>query len=232
MYFDPILLILAVIFGIAGFVASSRLKSVFEKYSKVPLRTGMTGKEIAEKMLNDNNIYDVKVVSVPGKLTDHYNPMDKTVNLSPEVYNGRSISAAAVSAHECGHAVQHAQAYAPLQLRSKLVPVVNMSNKVLNFVYIGMILLAFSYQIYNQALIIIIACQAFITLFSVITLPVEFDASQRALIWINGAGVTDRDGEHKAAIALKWAASTYVVAALASIATLLYYILRYTSNRD
>lgn len=232
MMFDPILLVITIVFAFAGFLVSYRLKAVFEKFTNVPLLSGLTGKEVAEKMLYDNNIYDVKVICVPGQLTDHYNPTNKTVNLSPEVYNGRHVSAAAVSAHECGHALQHAQAYAPLQLRSKLVPIVSVSSQVLNWVYIGMIFLAFSYSLFNQALLVIIACQAFITLFSVITLPVEFDANQHALVWLNGARITDRQGEEKAAIALKWAASTYIVAALASIATLLYYVMRYTSSRD
>jgi len=230
--FSPVLIVIAIVFGLAGFLVSRRLKSVFKKYSEVQISSNLTGKEIAERMLQDNRIYDVEVLSVPGELTDHYNPMNKTVNLSPEVYNGRHISAAAVAAHECGHALQHAQAYAPLTLRSKLVPIVSYGNKIMNFLYIGMIFLAFSYSMYNQALLAIIICQAAITLFTVVTLPVEFDASQRALVWINGAGVANREEEQQAATALKWAASTYVVAALASIATLLYYVIQYTSRND
>lgn len=232
LYFNPWLLLITIVFAVLGFWVSSRLKTVFKKYSKVPLLSGMTGKDIAEKMLSDNGIYDVKVTSVPGELTDHYNPSNKTVNLSPSVYNGRNISAAAVAAHECGHALQHAQAYAPLQLRSKLVPIVNYSGRILNFLYIGMIFLAFSYSLYNQALLVIIACQAVITLFSVITLPVEFDASNRALVWLNGTSITDSNGMNKASTALKWAASTYLVAALASIATLLFYVLQYMGGDD
>lgn len=230
--FSPVLLVITIFFAIVGFLVSRRLKSVFKKYSEVYLSSHMTGKEIAEKMLNDNRIHDVQVLSVPGELTDHYNPMNKTVNLSPDVYNGRHISAAAVAAHECGHAVQHAQAYAPLKLRSTLVPIVSYGNKVMNFVYIGMIFLAFSYSMYNQALLVIIICQAAITLFTVVTLPVEFDASQRALVWLNGSGVANREEEKQAATALKWAASTYVVAALASIATLLYYVMQYSGRND
>jgi hypothetical protein len=232
MLFSPVLLVITIFFAILGFWASSRLKSVFKKYSKVPLLSGMTGKDVALKMLNDNGIYDVQVISVPGKLTDHYNPTNRTVNLSPDVYNGSNISAAAVAAHECGHALQHAQGYAPLQFRSKIVPVVQYSHNILNFLYLGMIFLAFSYSLYNQALLAIIICQAIITLFSLITLPVEFDASQRALAWINGTGVTNRDGLQKASTALKWAASTYVIAALASIATLLFYVMRYMGASD
>lgn len=230
--FSPVLIVITIFFAIVGFLVSRRLKTVFKKYSEVYLSSHMTGKEIAEKMLNDNRIHDVQVLSVPGELTDHYNPMNKTVNLSPEVYNGRHISAAAVAAHECGHAVQHAQAYAPLKLRSTLVPIVSYGNKVMNFVYIGMIFLAFSYSMYNQALLVIIICQAAITLFTLVTLPVEFDASQRALVWLNGSGVANREEEKQAAIALKWAASTYVVAALASIATLLYYVMQYSGRND
>lgn len=190
----------------------------------------MSGKEIAERMLNDHGIYDVSVVSVGGTLTDHYNPSNKTVNLSPEVYSGRSVAAAAVAAHEVGHAVQHAEAYAPLTMRSKLVPIVNFGTKMMNFVFLGMLFLAYSYSLYNQALLVIIIGQALITLFTFITLPVEFDASRRALVWLDGAQVTDAEEYDKASIALKWAASTYVVAAIGAITTLLYYVMRYTSN--
>lgn len=230
MIYDWGLLILTGIFALVGFALNGRLKSVFNKYSKVPLLTGMTGREIAEKMLRDHGITDVKVTSVEGSLTDHYNPLTKTVNLSPEVYQGNSIAAAAVAAHECGHAVQHAEAYAPLRLRSALVPAVNFGTKAMNFMFIAMIVLAFSYNIWQQALLVIIIGQGLISLFSVVTLPVEFDASQRALVWLNRANITDYDGQQKAAKALKWAASTYVVAAVAAITTLLYYVMRYTSD--
>lgn len=230
--FDPVLLVLVLAFALIGFLVSRRLKSVFEEYSKMPLSSGMTGAQVAEKMLRDNNIYDVKIESVPGKLTDHYNPANKTVNLSPEVYSGRSVSAAAVAAHECGHAVQHAVEYPWLQMRSTLVPIVNFSSRALNFVYIAMFILAFVANLYKEMLLLIIIFQTAITLFSVITLPVEMDASNRALLWLNNSGLT-RGKEHKAATtALNWAGRTYIVAALASITTLLYYVMRYMGSRD
>jgi Zn-dependent membrane protease YugP len=232
MIFDPFLLILTIVFGIIGFAVSSRLKSVFAKYERVPLSSGMTGAQVAQKMLTDNNIYDVTVESVPGKLTDHYNPTNKTVNLSPEVYNGRNVSAAAVAAHEVGHAVQHAVEYPWLQMRSSLVPIVNFSSRALNFVYIGMIFLAFSANLWNQMLLAIIILQSAITLFTVITLPVEIDASNRALVWLNGSGLTQGAEHEGAKTALKWAGRTYIVAALASLTTLLYYIMRYAGSRD
>lgn len=232
MIFDPFLLVLTIVFAIIGFAVSSRLKTVFAKYERVPLSSGMTGAQVAAKMLADNNIYDVTVESVPGKLTDHYNPANKTVNLSPEVFNGRNVSAAAVAAHECGHAVQHAVEYPWLQMRSQLVPIVNFSSRALNFVYIAMIFLAFSANLWNQMLLAIIILQSAITLFTVITLPVEMDASNRALVWLNQSGLT-RGAEHKGAeTALKWAGRTYIVAALASLTTLLYYIMRYMGSRD
>ncbi len=230
--FDPILMVLMIIFAIIGFAVSSRLKSVFEEYSRMPLSSGMTGAQVAEKMLRDNNIHDVRIESVPGKLTDHYNPTNRTVNLSPEVYSGRSVSAAAVAAHECGHAVQHAVEYPWLQMRSSLVPIVNFSSKALNFIYIAMIFLAFVSNLWNQMLLAIIVLQSAITLFSLVTLPVEMDASNRALVWLNNSNIT-RGKEHEAAkTALNWAGRTYIVAALASLTTLLYYIMRYTSSRD
>lgn len=232
MMFDPILMVITIVFMLIGMVASGRLKARFAEYSEVPTSSGLSGKEIAEKMLKDNDVRDVEVISVDGQLTDHYNPANKTVNLSHEVYNGRNVAAAAVAAHECGHAVQHATAYSWLQMRSTLVPVVNFSGKAMNFVMIAMIFLAASYQMYNQALLVIIVLQAAITLFSLITLPVELDASNRALAWLNSSRVTRGEEYDKAKNALKWAASTYAIAALASIATLLYYILRFTSRRD
>lgn len=230
--FDPVLLVLVIVFAIIGFAVSSRLKSVFEEYSKMPLSSGMTGAQVAEKMLRDNNIYDVRIESVPGKLTDHYNPANRTVNLSPEVYSGRSVSAAAVAAHECGHAVQHAVEYPWLQMRSTLVPIVNFSSRALNFIYIAMIFLAYASNLWSQMLLAIIILQTAITLFSVVTLPVEMDASNRALLWLNSSGIT-RGKEHEAATtALNWAGRTYIVAALASLTTLLYYIMRYMGSRD
>jgi len=230
--FDPVLLVLVIGFAILGFAVSSRLKSVFAKYEKMPLSSGMTGAQVAQKMLTDNNIYDVTVESTPGKLTDHYNPANKTVNLSPEVFNGRNVSAAAVAAHECGHAVQHAVEYPWLQMRSQLVPIVNFSSKALNFVYIAMIFLAWFSNLWAEMLLVIIVLQSAITLFTVITLPVEMDASNRALAWLNNSGLT-KGAEHEAATtALNWAGRTYIVAALASITTLLYYVMRYMGSRD
>lgn len=231
--FDPSLLIITLVFAGIGMAVSARLKSVFNKYSEVGLRSNLTGAQVAQKMLNDSGIYDVTIESVPGKLTDHYNPLNKTVNLSPEVYSGRSISAAAVAAHECGHAVQHAHEYPWLQMRSQMVPIVNFSSKALNWVYIAMIFLAFSANLYNQALLAIIILQAAITLFTVITLPVEMDASDRALVWLRGSGVATVGAEMDgASTALKWAGRTYIVAALASLATLAYFIMSYMGRRD
>ncbi|MCF8256042.1 MAG: zinc metallopeptidase [Flavobacteriales bacterium] len=231
--FDPFLLILTLVFAGIGMAVSARLKSVFHKYGEVGLRSGLSGAQVAQRMLKESGIHDVTVESVPGKLTDHYNPLNKTVNLSPEVFSGRSISAAAVAAHECGHAVQHARQYPWLQMRSQLVPIVNFSSKALNWVYIAMIVLAFSANLYNQALLAIIILQSAITLFTVITLPVEMDASNRALVWLRGSGVAlpgaEMDG---ASTALKWAGRTYIVAALASLATLAYFIMKYMGRRD
>lgn len=225
-------LLMIVFFMIVGMIVSGRLKRVFAEYSRVPLSSGLSGKEVAEKMLRDNGIYDVKVISVEGQLTDHYNPADKTVNLSPDVYHGTSVSAAAVAAHECGHAVQHATAYAWLGLRSALVPVVNFSSRAMNFVFIAMFIFGFATAMYNQALLVIIILQAAITLFSLVTLPVEIDASQRALVWLNASKLTRGEEHQQANTALKWAAGTYVVAALASVATLLYFIMQFSGGRN
>lgn len=223
-----------ILIGIVAFVLSLlvswRFKSKVTKYSLIPLRNGMTGKDIAEKMLKDNNIYDVRVISVEGQLTDHYNPMDKTVNLSADVYAGHSITSAAVAAHECGHAVQHANAYTWLTLRSKLVPVVSISSQ-----YVQWILLAGIFLInrFPNLLLIGIALFALTTLFSFITLPVEFDASRRALAWLDNTHMVEREEHSNAKDALKWAAMTYVVAAIASLATLLYYVMIYMNrSRD
>jgi Zn-dependent membrane protease YugP len=218
--------IIMIAFMIVGGIVSSRLKSKIKKYSEIPTLSGMSGKEIAERMLKDNHIYDVKVISVPGKLTDHYNPMDKTVNLSPDVYQGRHVSAAAIAAHECGHAVQHATAYQWLQMRSQMVPMVNMSNKAMSTIFlfgiIGVSFLGiFSFQ---QLIMLFIILQAVVTTFTLITLPVEFDASRRALVWLRSSGITSEKELHYADDALKWAASTYVVAALAAATYLLYYV--------
>ena len=225
-------MLITIFFMIIGMIVSGRLKSRFKEYSEIPTSSGLSGKEIAEKMLKDNDIYDVQVISVEGQLTDHYNPQTKTVNLSQEVFNGRNVAAAAVAAHECGHAVQHARAYAWLQMRSTIVPVVNFSSRMMNFVFFAMILFAFSAKMYNQALLVIIVLQSAITLFSLITLPVEFDASTRALAWLNSSRITRGEEHTKATNALRWAASTYVIAALAAIATLLYFVMQYMGRRD
>ena len=216
--------------GIAliSYWVQSNLQSKFDRYSRMALSNGMTGREIAEKMLRDNGIYDVKVTSTPGMLTDHYNPTNKTVNLSEGVYNTCSV-AAAVAAHECGHAVQHARAYAPLQMRSALVPVVQFSSSIVQWVLLAGMFMIHSFP---QLLLIGICLFAMTTLFSFITLPVEIDASRRALVWLSGAGVTNASNHRQAQDALKSAAYTYVVAALSSLATLVYYITIFTNRRE
>jgi hypothetical protein len=212
-------------FMITGGIVSSRLKSRIKKYSQIPTFSGKSGKEIAEKMLSDNNIYDVKVISVPGKLTDHYNPTDRTVNLSPDVYQGRHVSAAAIAAHECGHAVQHSTAYSWLQMRSMMVPLVNISNKMMSTVFIiGLIGGSYIGLGFTNLLMVFIILQAIVTSFTLVTLPVEFDASRRALVWLRSSGITSDQELNYADDALKWAASTYVVAALAAATYLLYYV--------
>lgn len=214
---------------------SWRLKSKFKQYSQEPLRAGMSGREIAERMLRDNGINDVQVVSVPGRLTDHYNPVNKTVNLSPEVYSGRSVASAAVAAHECGHAVQHANAYSWLTVRSKMVPVQAASGKILNAVMMLMIFGGFFlYSTFpiDLVLLVLIVCYGVITTFSFVTLPVEFDASNRALVWLENTGITNGQEQDNAKDALKWAAMTYVVAALGSLATLMYYLSIFLGRRD
>lgn len=223
----------SVIFMVLGMIVQSRLKSKFAQYSKVPTSSGMSGEEIAKKMLRDNGIYDVQVVSVPGSLSDHYNPANKTVNLSAEVFEGRNVAAAAVAAHECGHAVQHATAYSMLALRSKIVPAVQISTKLSQWVIIaGLGFMGFGGG--NPTVLLIgIILFAVTTLFSIITLPVEFDASQRALVWLGNANITSASEKENAKDALKWAALTYVVAALASIAMLVQYLLIYQGrSRD
>jgi len=218
---------------VLGMIVQYRLKSKFSEYSKVPTSSGLSGKEIAEKMLHDNGIYDVSVTSVQGFLSDHYDPTKKTVNLSPDVYEGRNIAAAAVAAHECGHAVQHATAYSMLMLRSRLVPIVQISSNLAQWVIIiGLGL--FSFGGGNQTVLLIgIILFAASTLFSVITLPVEIDASSRALKWLDSSHLTAPTEHEKAKDALKWAALTYVIAALASIALLVQYILIYQGrSRD
>jgi Zn-dependent membrane protease YugP len=232
MFFNPIYLLLIIVFMVIGLAVQFRLKNIFSTFGKIPLRSGLSGREIAEKMLRENGIYDVRVISTEGRLTDHYNPADKTVNLSADVYESRSITSAAIAAHECGHAVQHAENYAPLKMRSTLVPVVNFASMAMNFIYIAMFVLAFSYHLYNQALLAIIVAQAFITLFALITLPVEMDASRRALAWLNSTGMSQGEEHEKAETALRWAAMTYFVAALAAVAQLVFFILQYSNRRD
>lgn len=223
----PSILIISLIFVVISMLVSGVLKSKFNSYGKIPLRIGLTGKEVAEKMLRENGIYDVKVVSVDGYLSDHYNPLTKTVNLSPAVYQSSSIAAAAVAAHECGHAVQHATAYSWLMLRSRLVPIVQLSSNLVQWVLLAGILLINAFPGLLLAGIVLFGLT---TIFSIITLPVEFDASKRALAWLNHTNVTTRDEYPKAKDALKWAAMTYVVAAVASIATLVQYILIFLSG--
>jgi Zn-dependent membrane protease YugP len=227
----PSIMIVSFLFLGISMLVSLVLKNKFTKYGKVPLRSGLTGREIAEKMLRENGIYDVQVTSVNGFLSDHYNPANKTVNLSPDVYNGTSVSAAAVSAHECGHAVQHATAYQWLTMRSKLVPVVQISSGLVNWILlVGVIMAASGGN--TTVLLIGIILMALTVLFSLITLPVEFDASNRALAWLNHTNVTNSEEYPKAKDALKWAAMTYVVAALAAVVTLFQYIMLYLGSRD
>jgi Zn-dependent membrane protease YugP len=224
-------LLAGIIFVVSMFV-SSRLKSKFKKYSKIQLKNGMSGKEIAEKMLADNGIYDVKVVSVKGQLTDHYNPANKTVNLSESVYSQRNAAAAAVAAHECGHAVQHAQAYSWLTLRSAIVPAVGFSSKISNFVIMAGLILMYSGSNFGSMLFLAgIVLFGVTTLFTFITLPVEFDASNRALAWLESSHMVTQEEHAGAKDALKWAARTYVVAALGSLATLLYFISMFMGRR-
>lgn len=224
----PIFIII-LFFMILSWLIGNQLKSRFKKYSQIPTNYGITGKEVAEKMLTDYGISNVKVVSVPGELTDHYHPLHKTVNLSREVYYGNSVAAAAVAAHECGHAVQHAKAYSFLQMRSALVPVVSFASKWVQWILLAGILLV---QTFPQLLLAGIVMFGLTTLFSFITLPVEVDASRRALVWLNKSGITTESTHPKAQDALRWAAYTYVVAALASLATLLYYIMIFLGRRS
>lgn len=223
--------VIAGIMFLVGMYVSNQLKNKFKEYGQIGLRSGLSGREIAEKMLHENGIYDVSVISIPGQLTDHYNPQNKTVNLSDKVYHGTSISAAAVAAHECGHAIQHATAYNMLQFRSAIVPLVNISSRFSQILV--MVGLGFAFGASNPTILLIgIALFAVTTLFTIITLPVEYDASNRAIQWLIGTGVTAGNETEKARDALKWAARTYVVAAVSSIATLLYYILLFLNSRD
>lgn len=228
-----ILIVIVVVFAGLGFIVSSKLKSKFKKYSQTPLQANLSGAEIARLMLTDNNIHDVQVVCVEGQLTDHYNPMNKTVNLSPDVFYGRNAAATAVSAHECGHAVQHATSYAWLKMRSALVPVQNISGKILNVVLIVSLLGGFAMSLpYEIIGYIVVGAYSIMTLFTLVTLPVEFDASNRALAWVQTRNIVNRSEYAMSKDALHWAAMTYVVAALASLATLAYYIFVFFGNRD
>lgn len=227
--FDMGLMLIGIAFAVIGMIIQFRLKSKIKQYSEEPLP--MSGKEVAEKMLKDHGIYDVQVTHQPGFLTDHYNPATKVVNLSEGVYSGRNVASAAIAAHECGHAVQHASAYAWLKMRTALVPVVQISSTLMNLLMFALIFTAYGLpHMGNTMLLVVIICQAALTLFSVITLPVEIDASRRAIAWLDSAGVTYGTEHDHARDGLRWAAYTYFVAALAAIASLIYLILRYTGN--
>lgn len=220
--------IIFLVFVLLSWLVGNQMKSRFRKYSKIPVSYGLTGRDVAEKMLAENGIYDVKIGSVPGRLSDHYNPLKKEVNLSREVYYGNSVASAAVAAHECGHAIQHANAYSFLQMRSALVPVVSATSKWVQWVLLAGIIMVESFPGILLAGIIMFGIT---TLFSLITLPVEINASQRALAWLNHSNITTRATHPHAQDALRWAAYTYVIAALASLATLLYYIWIFMGRR-
>jgi Zn-dependent membrane protease YugP len=225
--------LIAGVMFLIGMLVSNRLKAKVTEYSQLPLSNGMSGKEIAEKMLRDNGIYDVQVISTPGFLSDHYNPQDKTVNLSQDVFEGRSISSAAIAAHECGHAVQHATQYSMLQMRSKMVPAVKIGTNLSQWIIMaGIGMMGFGHG--NQTIFLLgIVLFSITTIFSVITLPVEYDASNRALAWMESSYLTTGEEHDKAKDALKWAARTYVVAAISSVATLLYYVMIFMNrSRD
>lgn len=226
------LIIIFIVFAGLSWFVGNRLRSRFREYSEIPTSSGLSGAEIAAKMLRDNGISDVEIVSVEGELTDHYNPKNKTINLSREVYRGRNVGAAAVAAHETGHAVQHAHAYSFLQLRSAMVPLVGISSKLMSIIFMVSLLGGFVFNFFQEAMILVVAAQAVITLFSLVTLPVEFDASNRALVWLNGARITQGEEHEKATNALRWAASTYVVATLAAIAQLLYFVFAFMGGDD
>jgi len=219
---------------VIGMIVQFTLKSKFNAYSKIPTSSGLSGKEVAEKMLRDNGIYDVQITSVEGMLSDHYDPLKKTVNLSSDVFEGRNISAAAVAAHECGHAVQHATAYSMLEFRSAMVPVQNVTASILNFIFMAMMFggfLAGSILPWNTAILVVIGCYAVFALFSIVTLPVEFDASRRALAWVRERGIVSTSEYDMAQDALKWAAMTYVVAAIGAITMLIYYVMMFLDRR-
>jgi uncharacterized protein len=226
-------LFIGIFFMLIGWIVSARLKSKFHRYSQVHLTRDLTGADVARLMLADNGINDVQVTSVQGELTDHYNPAAKTVNLSEAVYSGRNAAATAIAAHECGHAVQHAKAYSMLELRSVLVPVQNASGKILNVVMLAMIFGgAFVQSFWPTALLIIIGCYGAFALFALITLPVEFDASKRALAWVQARGIVNNSEYGMAKDALKWAAMTYVVAAIGALTILFYYVMMFLGARS
>lgn len=229
-------LVIGVFFMLIGWIISSRLKSKFKEYSRTHLTRDLTGAEVARLMLADNGIHDVQVVSMEGQLTDHYNPATKTVNLSQEVFHGRNAASTAVASHECGHAVQHATAYSMLQFRSAMVPIQNISSSVLNFIMMAMIFGGFfagNILPWNTALLVMIVCYAVFALFAIVTLPVEFDASNRALAWVKTRNIVTPQEYDMAQDALKWAAMTYVVAAIGAITTLVYYVMLYLGgSRD
>lgn len=229
-------LLIGVFFMILGWMVSARLKNKFRKYAETHLTRDLTGGEIARLMLADHGIRDVQVISVEGELTDHYNPANRTVNLSSAVYHGRNAAATAVAAHECGHAVQHAKAYSMLEFRSAMVPVQNISATILNFIFMAMMFGSFFMQGFlpmQTALLIIIVCYSVFALFALVTLPVEFDASKRALAWVQSRGIVTPGEYGMAKDALKWAAMTYVVAAIGAVTTLIYYVMQYLgANRD
>lgn len=227
------LIIIGVFFMLLSLAVGWRLRSRFNEYAHIPLTSGLTGKEVAEKMLRESGINNVRVTCIPGQLTDHYNPADRTVNLSPDVYGGRSVSAAAVAAHECGHAVQHATAYRWLGFRTAMVPVTQISSQIMNFVFIGTLFFGFAFHSVNMNILItiIVACQAVITGFALVTLPVEFDASKRALVWLDRSGITHGEEHKKATHALRLAAMTYVVNALYAVTILLYFLLSLLGGR-
>lgn len=225
------LMLISILFTVIGFILSSRLRSKFNRYSQVPLERGQSGAEIAALMLKHYGIYDVTITQVDGQLTDHYNPQNKTVNLSHDVYYGQNVAAAAVAAHECGHAVQHATAYSMLQMRSALVPIVNIASSVQQYLFMfGLV----SLSLMKSPIVMIVVLIAFgiICLFSLVTLPVEFDASRRALVWLDESGVARGEQYAGAKDALFWAAMTYVSAALAALVQFLYLLLRFMGSRD
>ena len=231
------LILIGLVFMVIGMFVQWRLKSKFNEYSQVGLMNGMSGAEVAAQMLRDNNIGDVRITQVDGQLTDHYNPADKTVNLSGDVYHGRSVAAAAVASHEVGHAVQHAMAYAPLKMRSALVPVVNICNTIIQYfnmamLFIGGYIFSQNGAVPNTILLVLVLANVGITLFAFITLPVEFDASKRALAWAESRGIANRSEHGMMKDALWWAATTYVVAAMGALANLLYFLSIFLNRRD